>query len=109
MRRAMKLLDRACELDPTISEFWLLLGHGRYRTGDSAGALAAFGRSGVDKPHPTTLAVVAMAQHRAGQTEHAKATLARVREAAKVPPVSTDAQAQRFLKEAESLLEGKKP
>jgi hypothetical protein len=60
-------------------------------------------------PHPASLAFLAMAQHQLGRKEQAQATLARLREAMKELRCAKDADSAAFLREAETLIEGKDP
>jgi hypothetical protein len=95
---------------------WLNLttrGVAQYRMGQNAEAVATLTQS--DKLHvavykgsqPADLAFLAMAQHQLGQKEQAQATLGRLREVMKQPDWAQNAEAQGFLREAESLLQGK--
>ena len=56
---------------------------------------------------PAALAFLAMAQHQLGQQEQAQATLAKLGETMKQPPWAQQEEAQRFLREATELIEGK--
>jgi tetratricopeptide (TPR) repeat protein len=58
---------------------------------------------------PADLAFLAMAQHQLGHQEQARTTLARLREALKQPQWAKDAEAQSFLREAATLIDGKPP
>jgi hypothetical protein len=52
---------------------------------------------------PTDLAFLAMARHRCGQTDQARAALSRLREAMKRPQWARNGLAQSFLDEAEVI------
>ena len=52
---------------------------------------------------PADLAFLALAQHRVGQVQHARAALARLRESMKKPEWVNDEEALAFLREAETL------
>ncbi|HMF12136.1 MAG TPA: hypothetical protein VKE94_07510, partial [Gemmataceae bacterium] len=58
---------------------------------------------------PADLGFLAMAQHRDGNKELAKESLARLREVTKQERWAKDAEAQSFLREAEELILGKPP
>ena len=63
--------------------------------------------TGPDGPQPADVAFLAMTQHQLGQPSPARATLARLRETLQQNPRwANDADAQAFLREAETLIEG---
>jgi hypothetical protein len=73
-------------------------------------------RTGTDKirtdtdegTNPANLAFTAMALHKLGRTEEAKAALERLRTLLKDERFAQDEQAKAFLAEAEKLIEGEK-
>jgi WD40 repeat protein len=73
------------------------------------GAWLALGRSapGVTGSRPGALAFIAMSQHRLGRTEEARATLARLRQVMELPRWKRDGLSASWLREAETLVEGK--
>jgi Flp pilus assembly protein TadD len=88
------------------------LGVAQYRAGRFAEALVTLTKSDKlnatkDGPHRADLAFLAMAQHRLGKKDEAKATLGRLREVMKERAQANDAEAQGFLREAEELIEEK--
>jgi hypothetical protein len=72
-------------------------------------ALACLYGSTLTYSTPHDLAFLAMSQHQLGQSEQARATLARLQEALKKPSWAKDAEAQGFLREAEALIDGMSP
>ena len=59
------------------------------------------------QPDPGDLAFLAMAQQQLGQRDAARATFTRLRELMQKPPFKDNAEAQSFLREAETLIEGR--
>jgi tetratricopeptide (TPR) repeat protein len=109
-RRALRQAEVACRLAPQNGNYLNTLGVAQYRLGQYQEALATLTRSDQLRSkgsHPADLAFLAMAQHQLGQKEQAQATLARLREAMKNPTWAKNAQAQGFLREAETLIQGK--
>ena len=110
---AYRLALRMAEAAGRIYEFNGLylntLGVARYRVGKYAEAVATLTRSDqVNSPTfggsiPADLAFLALAQHRLGQTEKARATLGRLRVAMKKPQWDKEPEAQGFLREAEAI------
>jgi hypothetical protein len=87
----------------------LALGAAYYRMGDYTQALQTLTQSEI-KPYgdqPANIAFLAMTQHQLGKKHEAKATLARLRELMKEPPLAKHTESQGFLREAEELIEGK--
>jgi hypothetical protein len=56
--------------------------------------------------HPSDVAFLAMTQHRLGQKDEARTTLARLREIMKAPTWAANEEAKAFLREATQLIEG---
>jgi hypothetical protein len=112
-RQALLLAEEAHRLTPDNGLYLNTLGVARYRLGQYPAALEALTRSAslngatFKDPHPADLAFLAMAQHRLGQKDKARATLTRLHEAMKAPRWGNDAEVQGFLREAEALIEGK--
>ena len=77
----------------------------QYRSGLVAEALATLTRSNAlnKENEPADLAFLALAQHRLGQSEKARDTLARLREVMKDPQRAGNPEAQAFLREAETI------
>jgi tetratricopeptide (TPR) repeat protein len=112
--QALRKAEAAVEAAPGNGEFLNTLGVARYRVGDYANALQTLKQSEklnwtMKGPHPADVAFLAMAQHQLGKKDEAKATLARVREIMKQPGWAKDAEAQGFLREAETLINGGQP
>ena len=94
--------------------YLITLGVARYRVGDYANALQTLTQSEklnwtMKGPHPADVAFLAMAQHQLRKKDEAQATLARLREILKQPGWAKDAEAQGFLGEAETLINGGQP
>jgi hypothetical protein len=135
-RWALSQAQSACRLAPHNGRYRTTLGVVYYRTGRYEQALAALTQAealhrsaaaGLALPPasalhglpawwqveplrhtiPTNLAFLAMTHHQIGQKEGARAALARLRAIAAQPEWAQDEQAQRFLREAETLLGGK--
>jgi tetratricopeptide (TPR) repeat protein len=110
--KALVQAQTACRLQPGEGAYLSTLGLAQYRLGKYAEALDTLTRS--DKFHsglpqgsqPADLAFLAMAQHRLGRKEQARATLARLGPLMKQPPWAQQEEAQRYLREAEELVEG---
>ena len=79
-QRGLRLAKAARRLDPENGAFLNTLGVGQYRCGLIAEALATLTRSKAlnHEKEPSDLAFLALAQHRLGQTEKARETLARL-------------------------------
>jgi WD domain, G-beta repeat len=111
-RRALLQAEEACRLAPEKGELLNTLGVALYRVGDFQAAQEKLTESDrVQAPrykgsHPADLAFLAMAQFRLGQKDQARTTLTRLRETMQQPRWAKDAEAQNFLREAVTLLEG---
>jgi hypothetical protein len=85
----------------------------QYRVGQYQAAVETLARfeklnaRPMDGLHPVDLAFLATGQHQLGRKEQAQATLARLREAMKELRWAKDADSAAFLREAETLIEGK--
>jgi WD40 repeat protein len=109
-RLALKQAEAACRLIPDEADFLTTLGTARYRVGQFREAVAALERA--DRLHqeywdgvsyPWDLAVLALAWHRSGEAEQARALLGRLREAMKSPQWARDGYSQVWLREAEVI------
>jgi hypothetical protein len=94
------------------------IGIAHYRLGEYREAVEALTASEADHAAanvqykagtPFNLAFLAMAHHRLGEKETARALLARLREVMKDPVWARPGSHQAFLREAEALIEGKAP
>jgi WD40 repeat protein/serine/threonine protein kinase len=111
---AVRQAETAVRLAPGDPNFLNTLGVALYRAGRLAEALAVLTRSEKlnatkEGPKPEDLAFLATAQHELGKKEEAKATLARLREIMKQAGWANNAEAQGFLREAETLINGGQP
>jgi hypothetical protein len=107
---ALAQMNAASERAPDNATYRVALGIGQYRLGRFQNESYHKARAmllACDQTHPTTLAFLAMTQHRLDQNEPAQATLAYLRELMKVPKWAIDQQARASLREAEGLIEGK--
>ncbi len=107
---ALRQAEAACRLIPMHGGLLRTLGVAQYRMGRfaesivtliSADRLNARAHGGFSTPQDS--AVLAMAHHRLGQTEDARAALRRLRESMKKPKWQKNDEAQAFLREAEPL------
>jgi lipopolysaccharide biosynthesis regulator YciM len=110
---ALGQATRAAALDPASPAIAVTLGAAQYRAGKCEAAVTALTRN-AERSGDLLLprkagatAFLALAQHRLGRTEDAKATLARLREL--VAGHTDNAEAQALLKEAEVLIQGQAP
>ena len=104
-QRGFRLAKAACRLEPDNGTYLNTLGVAQYRSGLVAEALATLTRSNDlnKQSEPADLAFLALAQHRLGQSDKARVTLARLREVMKDPQRAGDQKAQGFLHEAETI------
>jgi hypothetical protein len=103
-RRGLRLAEEACRLEPENTAFRSTLGVAQYRAGLMAEAVATLMRPNdpaADR-EPSDLAILALAQHRLGQSEKARTALGRLREAMKNLDVFTSGR-KAFLDEAEAI------
>ncbi len=109
-RKALRLSEEACQLEPENGEFVSTLGLAFYRVGNYERALDVLSRSdrlsaiGDKGSRPTDLAFLAMAHQQLGHTKEAEAKLELLRERMKDPRAARVAGAPVFLREAEELL-----
>ncbi len=112
---ALRQAEAACRIEPNKGEYLTTLGVAQYRVGKYQEAVATLTQA--DKVNgeeyqeslPHDLKFLAMAQHQLGQKEKAKATLDRLRETMKKPEWAKEPWAQVFLREAEEVIDIKKP
>ena len=106
-RRALRQAETACRLARQSGLFLTTLGVARYRTGQYREALAELERAAplYGSPHPARFAVIAMAQHRLGQTADARKSLEQLRGVMSQIRWSTDAHSNAFLDEACALID----
>jgi eukaryotic-like serine/threonine-protein kinase len=104
-RFALLQAEHACRLAPDRQEYRIGLGAALYRADrfqETIETLGAADRKG--KGSPAALAFLAMAHHRLGQHEQARAVLARLRALFDQPPRAKDAEALDLMHEAEALI-----
>jgi Flp pilus assembly protein TadD len=114
-RKALRVSEEACRLEPENGDVLNTLGVAYYRVGNYEKALDVLSRS--DKINalkykgsgPADLAFLAMAHQQLGHSKEAEAKLQVLRERMKDPRWAQDAQARGFLHEAEELLAKLKP
>jgi hypothetical protein len=103
-RRGLRLAEEACRLEPENGAFLSTLGVAQYRTGLMAEAVATLMRpkGRYEDREPSDLAILALAQHRLGQSEQARSALGRLREVMENPDVVTIGR-KAWLREAETI------
>ena len=116
---SLEKAERANSLEPNDLNILNTLGVAQYRVGAYEDALVTLTktdklRTGTDeKPEPANLAFTAMALHRLGRTEEAKAALERLRTLLKderfAQDFAKDEEAKAYLAEAEKLIEPAPP
>jgi tetratricopeptide (TPR) repeat protein len=113
-REALRHAEAACRIDPDCGEYLNTLGIAQYRVGQYQKALDTLLRS--DRLNAEAfggsicvdLAFIAMCHHQLGHREEAQVYLKRLRESIKeYTNRRYRGMAQRFLREAEELIEGK--
>jgi WD40 repeat protein/serine/threonine protein kinase len=109
-RLALQQAEAACRLIPDEADFLTALGMAYYRLGRDPEAVAALERA--DRLHreywngqssPADLAFLALARHRCGDAEQARALLGHLRETMKNPLWARDGRLQNHLHEAEVI------
>jgi dipeptidyl aminopeptidase/acylaminoacyl peptidase len=109
--RALRDAEAASRLVPEEGNLLNTLGVARYRAGRYAEALEALARSdalntaGAGGSIPGDLAFLAMAHHRLGHRDEARAVLGKLREALTRPRWKDDEESRGFLREAEALID----
>jgi WD40 repeat protein len=110
---ALRQAQAAVRIEPEHGFIVNTLGVALYRVGKYQEALESLTRSdqlnskGDNKSLPADLAFLAMAHQKLGHHDEAKKFLSRLREALADPKRRADAESQAFLREAETLIEGK--
>jgi WD40 repeat protein len=106
-RFALRQAETACRLASDAGRYRTIHGAAQYRVGKYRDALATLGEADRLRPGtPADLAFLAMTQYRLEQKEQARAMLARLRQAVQEPRWAKDGEAQGFLNEAVSLIQG---
>jgi Flp pilus assembly protein TadD len=97
--------EHACRLAPDRQEYRHGLGAALYRAGRYREAVETMGKAGrLDTGSPAALAFLAMAHHRLGQREQARAALARLGQSLDQPRGSKDAETLGLVHEAQALI-----
>src|SRR5581483_3155384 len=105
-RRALRLAETARRMRPDDGIILNTLGVAQYRAGKYGEAVETLRRSGEVRNHqPADMIFLAMALHRLGRAEEARATLTRIREMMTQSRRTVDAETKRFLAEAEALID----
>jgi WD40 repeat protein/serine/threonine protein kinase len=100
---ALQQAETACRLSPEPARYRTTLGAAQYRTGRYGAALATLTQAEQAAENtPATLAFLALTQHRLGEVEQARKTLARLREALR-SPAAVNREATDLLREVEGL------
>jgi dipeptidyl aminopeptidase/acylaminoacyl peptidase len=104
-RFALLQAEHACRLLPGKGKFMTTLGAAYYRAGHHREAIEALEKADrLDQDSPAALAFRAMAHHRLGQHEPARADFARLRALLDQPHRAKDAEALDLMREAEALI-----
>jgi len=112
-RAALEKAEKANRLEPNEPSILTMLGVAQYRMGKYEDALKTLTktdkiRTDANEPRPEDVAFIAMALHKLGRADEAKAALERLRTLLKDERFAQDEQAKAFLAEAEKLIEGEK-
>jgi Flp pilus assembly protein TadD len=109
-RLALRQAEAACRLIPDEADFLSTLGMAYYRVGRDREAVTALTQADRlhreywnGQPFPRDLAFLALAWHRCGEAEQARALLGRLREEMKKPQWARDGRLQNSLHEAEAI------
>ena len=104
-RFALLQAEHACRLAPDRQGYRTGLGAALYRGGRYQEAIDTLGAADQpDRSSPAALAFLAMAHHRLGQHEQARAVLARLRALLDQPHRAKDAEALDLMHEAQALI-----
>jgi hypothetical protein len=109
-RFALAQMSAACARAPDNAAYRLALGAAQYRLGkfqkeQYSEAMATL--TLCDHNQPLPLAFLAMTQHQLADGEQARTNLARLREIMKEAPRTSSAEAEAFLREAVTLIDGR--
>src|SRR5262249_54669500 len=108
-RFALKQAEVAARLAPDQARHRTALGMAHYRLGQYKEALATLTQAEqTSAGSPADLAFLAMTQHQLGHKE-AQTTLVRLQEAMSKPEWTQNEELRAFLREAETLMNGKPP
>ena len=103
---AVRLAQKAVELQPENNYSLNILGTAQYRAGQYEKALATLTKANkIRGGIAPNLVFLAMTHHQLGRIEEARATLAAAQESMEQPQWTGDEELQRLLKEAEALIE----
>jgi len=108
-RMALRQAEAACRLIQERGDLLTTLGMAQYRVGlypEAVATLTQADRINSVAPNgsiPADLAFLALAQHRLGQPDQARAALGRLRELMKKPEQALDEEARAVLREAEAI------
>jgi Flp pilus assembly protein TadD len=104
---ALRQAQTACERAPETGRYRTAPGVAQYRTGQYQEALTTL----KDRANgtPEVLSFLAMARHRLGQKDQARATLEQLRQKMKTPEWASQAEARGLVREAAALVEGTTP
>jgi WD40 repeat protein/serine/threonine protein kinase len=108
-RLARLQAEAACRLEPTNGALLNTLGVAQYRSGHYREAVATLTESdrlnsaGALGSQPADLALLALAHHRLGEPDQARAALGRLRALMKTPEHASTSEDQLFLSEAETI------
>jgi WD40 repeat protein len=104
-RFALLQAEHACRLAPDRQEYRTGLGAALYRAGRYREAIETLGRADrLDEDSPTRLAFLAMAHHRLGQREQARANFDHLHRLLDQPREMKDSEALDLMREAEALI-----
>jgi WD40 repeat protein len=104
-RFALRQAETAHALASKAVQYLTTLGAAQYRAGRHSDALGTLTQADqLSAGNPTTLAFLAMTQHRLGQEEQAQASLTRLRETVNKEEWAKNDEPQALLREAERLL-----
>ena len=106
----MRQSEAACRLIPDEADFLTFLGLAQYRVGRYREAVATLTQADRihrdywnGSPFPKDLAFLALARHRCGQTDQARAILGELRETVKRPQWVREGHMLGYLREAEVI------
>ena len=108
-RLALRQAEAACRLIPQAGSLLTTLGMAQYRVGEYPEAVATLTQAdrinsvAPSGPIPADLAFLALAQHRLGQPDQARAALRRLQATMKRPEWATNEEARGVLREAEAI------